>query len=121
MKLLPHSFRIGGAMALYEAGAPDSVIMMMGRWKSSAFLTYLRSCREVILHWNQVVASGTRSTTSRVLGIDQAEAAFASLRITQEFESTVTQPDLGVVSGRGATSMSAYAAGPAPSLVFPTL
>ena len=108
-------------MALYEAGAPDSVIMMMGRWKSAAFLVYLRSCREVILHWNQVVASGSRSRTSRVLGIDQAEAALASLRVTQEFELCATYPDLGVVSGRGATSMSAFAAGPAPSLVTPTL
>ena len=105
VRLLPHSFRIGGAMALYEAGAPDSVIMMMGRWKSAAFLVYLRSCREVILHWNQVVASGSRTTTSRVLGIDQAEAALASLRVTQEFESCATSPVLGVVSGRGATSM----------------
>ena len=121
MKLLPHSFRIGGAMALYEAGAPDSVIMMMGRWKSSAFLSYLRSCREVILHWNQVVASGTRSTSSRVLGIDQAEAALASLRVSQEFESCPTQPVLGVVSGRGASSWTALAVGSAPSLVFPTL
>ncbi len=84
-------------------------------------LIYLYTCREVILHWYQVVASGTRSTTSRVLGIDQAEAALASLRVTQEFEFRATFPDLGVVSGRGATSMSAFAAGPAPSLVTPTL
>ena len=101
-------FRIGGAMALYEAGAPDSVIMMMGRWKRSRRLfwfIYVHAGRLFYTGINQVVASGSRTTTSRVLGIDQAEAALASLRVTQEFESCVTYPVLGVVSGRGATSM----------------
>ena len=121
VKLLPHSFRIGGAMALFEAGAPDSVIQMMGRWKSDAFLVYLRSSRNVILHWNQMVASGARSPSSRVLGIDQVESALASLRLNQEFESSTASPAPWVVSGRGAPSWTALAAGSAPSLVSPTL
>jgi hypothetical protein len=29
-----HSLRIGGACALRAAGAPDSMIMFMGRWKT---------------------------------------------------------------------------------------
>jgi hypothetical protein len=124
VKLLPHSFRIGGAMALFEAGAPDSVIQMMGRWRSDAFLVYLRSSRHIILHWNQMVASGARSPSSRVLGIDQVEASLASLRLVQDFdcvESSAASPALGVVSGRSATSRTTLAAGPAPSLFSPLL
>jgi hypothetical protein len=37
-----HSGRIGGASMLAAAGHPDHVIQQMGRWKSSAFLKYIR-------------------------------------------------------------------------------
>ena len=37
-----HSLRIGGASALAAAGVPDYVILDMGRWKSLAFLAYVR-------------------------------------------------------------------------------
>ena len=37
-----HSSRIGGASALSAAGIEDSVIKLMGRWKSIAFLKYIR-------------------------------------------------------------------------------
>ena len=37
-----HSLRIGGASALAAAGVPDYIILDMGRWKSLAFLTYVR-------------------------------------------------------------------------------
>lgn len=38
---LGHSFRKGGATSLHEAGHPDSLIKMMGRWASFAFATYI--------------------------------------------------------------------------------
>ena len=38
----PHSIRYGGASMLAAAGVPDSQIMLIGRWKSSAFLRYIR-------------------------------------------------------------------------------
>ena len=33
---------MGGASMLAAAGVPDSQIMLIGRWKSSAFLRYIR-------------------------------------------------------------------------------
>ena len=41
-----HSFRIGVATAAANAGIEDSVIRTLGRWSSSAFLTYIRTPRE---------------------------------------------------------------------------
>jgi hypothetical protein len=38
----PHSLRIGGASMLAAAGLPDYVIQKLGRWKSLAFLEYIR-------------------------------------------------------------------------------
>jgi hypothetical protein len=38
---LGHSFRKGGATSLHEAGQPDSLIKLMGRWSSFAFATYI--------------------------------------------------------------------------------
>ena len=38
---LGHSFRKGGATSLHEAGHPDSLIKIMGRWASFAFATYI--------------------------------------------------------------------------------
>ena len=37
-----HSFRIGAATAAALAGCTDSQIRTLGRWRSSAFLTYIR-------------------------------------------------------------------------------
>jgi hypothetical protein len=42
-KFSTHSLRIGGATALAAAGVPDSTIQTLGRWKSLAFLEYIRT------------------------------------------------------------------------------
>lgn len=41
-KVTPHSLRIGAATAAWRAGFTDSQIQSMGRWKSRAFMRYIR-------------------------------------------------------------------------------
>ena len=38
-----HSFRIGAATTAREANIPDALIQLMGRWKSNAYLTYIKT------------------------------------------------------------------------------
>jgi hypothetical protein len=56
-----HSGRIGGATALAEAGAADSVIRAAGRWKSDAYLVYIRPTRQ------DAVTVATALTSSTVV------------------------------------------------------
>ena len=53
-----HSLRIGGASALAAAGVPDYVIRDMGRWKSLAFLTYIRKSTEMFEIARSALARG---------------------------------------------------------------
>jgi integrase len=46
---LGHSFRKGGATSLHEAGYPDSLIKIMGRWASFAFATYIDTPLHMII------------------------------------------------------------------------
>ena len=48
--LAGHSFHIGAATATAKAGIEDSVIRTLGRWNSAAFLTYIRTPLEKVLH-----------------------------------------------------------------------
>ena len=41
-----HSFRIGAATTAAAAGVDDSMIQTLGRWKSSAYLVYIRVPQE---------------------------------------------------------------------------
>lgn len=41
-----HSFRIGAATTAAAVGVEDSTIQMLGRWKSSAYLSYIRTPRD---------------------------------------------------------------------------
>ena len=44
-----HSFRIGAATAAAQVGLPDSLIQTLGRWRSSAYLRYIRTPRSSLL------------------------------------------------------------------------
>jgi len=43
----PHSIRVGACVALHEAGAETLLIKNQLRWRSDAFLTYLRHTPKV--------------------------------------------------------------------------
>ena len=55
-----HSSRIGGASALSAAGIEDSIIKLMGRWKSLAFLKYIRLAAGV---YNRALDALTNKST----------------------------------------------------------
>ena len=52
-----HSFRIGAASTAARVGINDSTIQLMGRWKSSAFLTYIRSLKDQLVRVSTLLAS----------------------------------------------------------------
>ena len=48
-----HSYRIGGATALFAAGADPVVIRTMGRWSSDCYRLYVRACFSQTLEWSR--------------------------------------------------------------------
>ena len=68
-----HSLRIGGATALFAAGADPIHIRTMGRWSSDCWRLYVRACFEQSLDWTR------RAGSQRVHDV-QGEAA----RVGQE-------------------------------------
>jgi hypothetical protein len=52
-----HSMRIGGATALFAAGANEMVIRTMGRWSSDTQCLYVRSCFEQCCTWTKKAGS----------------------------------------------------------------
>ena len=52
-----HSYRIAGATALFNAGASDTVVRMMGRWSSDIYRVYLRACKEHCRKWSRTAGS----------------------------------------------------------------
>ena len=56
-----HSYRIGGATALYAAGANETVIRTMGRWSSDMHRLYVRACFEQCVDWTKKAGSTTVS------------------------------------------------------------
>jgi len=52
-----HSLRIGGATALFAAGADETVIRTMGRWSSDCYRLYVRACFQQTLKWSSLARS----------------------------------------------------------------
>ena len=75
---LGHSFRKGGATSLHEAGHPDSLIKIMGRWASFAFATYIDTPLHMIIEagrsLRKVVHSTCCNKTFLFLGCKQLAA-----------------------------------------------
>jgi integrase len=56
-RLSGHSFRRGGATALHQSGAQDSMIKTQGRWNSDAFQRYVVPSRLSVVHANSLTCS----------------------------------------------------------------
>ena len=52
-----HSFRIGAATTAAAKGVEDSLIQTLGRWKSSAYLSYIRIPPSNLAAMSQILAS----------------------------------------------------------------
>ena len=52
-----HSLRIGGATALFAAGADPIHIRTMGRWSSDCWRIYVRACFQQTMQWTQRMGS----------------------------------------------------------------
>ena len=52
-----HSLRIGGATALFAAGADPLVIRTMGRWSSDCYRLYVRACFSQTMGWTRIAGS----------------------------------------------------------------
>lgn len=52
-----HSLRIGGATALFSAGADMTTIRTLGRWSSDIYHLYVRACFEKCCSWTQRAGS----------------------------------------------------------------
>ena len=62
-----HSFRIGGATALFAAGADETVIRTMGRWSSDIHQLYVRACFERCCEWTRRAGSTTVTDVARIM------------------------------------------------------
>ena len=71
-----HSLRIGGATALFAAGADPLHIRTMGRWSSDCWRLYVRACFEQTLDW-------TRRAGSQVVHDVQGTAARAAQEVDE--------------------------------------
>ena len=60
-----HSLRIGGATAMFAAGATPTVIRTMGRWSSDCYRLYVRACYEQSMAWTAAAGSTTGVPRSR--------------------------------------------------------
>ena len=66
-----HSYRIGGATALFACGADPTVIRTMGRWSSDIYRLYVRACFERCCDWSK--RAGSAVVTDVVVDYDEVE------------------------------------------------
>ena len=58
-----HSFRIGAATTARQANIPDPSIQMLGRWKSNAYLAYIRTPPQELARFSSYLITGYQKTT----------------------------------------------------------
>jgi hypothetical protein len=69
-----HSLRIGGATALFAAGANETVIRTMGRWSSDMHRLYVRACFEQCCAWT--VAAGSAQVSDLAGEFDEGDDCY---------------------------------------------
>lgn len=69
-----HSYRIGGATALFAQGASDTIIRTMGRWSSDIHQLYLRACFEQTVEWTK--RAGSADCTQIAADFDFDEVSY---------------------------------------------
>ena len=67
-----HSMRIGGATALFAAGADPTVIRTMGRWTSDIYRLHVRACFERCCDWT--ARAGSTSVTDVTVEFDEVDS-----------------------------------------------
>ena len=53
-----HSFRIGAATTARQANIPDAIIKMLGRWKSDAYQSYIKTPPQELSKLSKYLVSG---------------------------------------------------------------
>ena len=66
-----HSLRIGGATALFAAGADPTLIRTMGRWSSDIYRLYVRACFQRCADWT--AKAGSTPVTDSVVEFGEVE------------------------------------------------
>ena len=66
-----HSLRIGGATALFAAGASDTVIRTLGRWSSDIHTIYVRACYGACTDWTR--RAGSTSVAEVAADFDEVD------------------------------------------------
>lgn len=79
-----HSLRAGGAYALFVCGVPEAALRMMGRWKSDAFMSYIRAQHDKKGQYTSLLNSAALTfkivNSYNALGIDKSEKKRQRLR-----------------------------------------
>ena len=68
-----HSLRIGGATALFAAGANPTVIRTMGRWSSDLYRLYVRASFEEAVAWSRKAGSTSVHEVAGVKDFDEVD------------------------------------------------
>ena len=64
-----HSLRLGLATEAAAAGVPDATIQLMGRWRSAAYMGYVRGHRQLASGALQAIARSRQGSGTGCLGV----------------------------------------------------
>lgn len=65
VRMLLHSLRIGGTVAMQDAGASEVAMQLAGRWRSDAWKAYVRFSRRFVLAWSRRMVDSSAPPSMR--------------------------------------------------------